>query len=76
MLPREQVKVLGHPPFHTTHLTTSGALAYIGGNWEREVAFAGSLLLMSWLEQHRDCSSQQSLCGVLRTNCNVAGNSQ
>lgn len=41
MVPEESVKVLGEPPFHATHLTTSGALSYIGGNWERDVAFAG-----------------------------------
>lgn len=44
MLPRESASVLGQPPFHTTNLTTSGRLAYIGGNWEREVAFAGCVL--------------------------------
>jgi energy-coupling factor transporter ATP-binding protein EcfA2 len=41
MLPKESASILGEPPFHTTRLTTSGSLAYIGGNWEREVAFAG-----------------------------------
>lgn len=33
--------MLGRPPFYTTELTTSGDVAYIGGNWERDVAFAG-----------------------------------
>lgn len=41
MVPKEAVRVLGQPPFHTTALTTNGLLSYIGGNWEREVAFAG-----------------------------------
>jgi len=41
MVPQDSVSVMGHPPFHATHLTTSGALSYIGGNWERDVAFAG-----------------------------------
>lgn len=41
MVPKESLRILGQPPFHTTHLTTSGALSYIGGNWERDVAFAG-----------------------------------
>lgn len=35
------VNVLGLPPFHATHLTSSGSLAYVGGNWERDIAFAG-----------------------------------
>ena len=33
--------MLGRPPFYATELTTSGDVAYIGGNWERDVAFAG-----------------------------------
>jgi CCR4-NOT complex subunit CAF16 len=41
MVPQASVSVMGHPPFHATHLTTTGALSYIGGNWERDVAFAG-----------------------------------
>lgn len=41
MVPEGSLKVMGQPPFHTTQLTTSGALSYIGGNWERDVAFAG-----------------------------------
>lgn len=28
-------------PFHDTALASSGALSYLGGNWERDVAFAG-----------------------------------
>lgn len=41
MVPESAVRVLGEPPFHATQLTTSGALSYIGGNWERDIAFAG-----------------------------------
>jgi CCR4-NOT complex subunit CAF16 len=41
MVPRESVSVLGEPPFYATQLTASGALSYIGGNWERDIAFAG-----------------------------------
>jgi hypothetical protein len=37
-----QVLVLGRPPFHDTELTTSGQLAYVGGNWTRDIAFAGT----------------------------------
>lgn len=42
MVGRESVRVLGAPPFHDTSLTTSGDLAYIGGNWTRDIAFAGT----------------------------------
>lgn len=41
LVPRGTVTVLGGAPFHDTALTTSGDLAYLGGNWDREVAFAG-----------------------------------
>lgn len=35
------VLVLGSSPFHNTDLTSSGSLSYIGGTWQRDVAFAG-----------------------------------
>lgn len=41
MVPEESVQVLGRPVFHDTALTASGVLTYIGGNWQRDVAFAG-----------------------------------
>ena len=41
MVDRNAVSVLGEPPFHATHLISDGSLSYIGGNWERDVAFAG-----------------------------------
>ncbi len=41
LVPPASVSVLGRPPFHDTSLSASGSLAYLGGNWEREVAFAG-----------------------------------
>eukprot|EP00878_Enallax_costatus_P041367 GHUV01048103.1.p1 GENE.GHUV01048103.1~~GHUV01048103.1.p1 ORF type:complete len:154 (-),score=42.86 GHUV01048103.1:49-510(-) len=51
MVPRDQVTALGAPPFHATELTTSGQLAYVGGNWTRDIAFAGTsvpLTVGSW----------------------------
>jgi len=42
MVPREAVSILGRPPFHDTTLTTAGDLAYVGGNWSRDIAFAGT----------------------------------
>jgi hypothetical protein len=41
MVPRDAVRVLGEPPFHAVQLVSGGALSYVGGNWERDVAFAG-----------------------------------
>lgn len=40
-VPEDCVSVLGRPPFYDTLLTTSGDVAYIGGNWDRDIAFAG-----------------------------------
>ncbi|KAI8464241.1 MAG: P-loop containing nucleoside triphosphate hydrolase protein [Monoraphidium minutum] len=42
MVAREAVSVLGLSPFHDTSLTTCGDLAYVGGNWTRDIAFAGT----------------------------------
>lgn len=41
MVDRAALQVMGEPPFHATHLTTSNRLSYIGGNWDQDVAFAG-----------------------------------
>lgn len=41
MVRQGEVAVLGQPPFEATNLTSSGSLAYVGGNWDRDVAFAG-----------------------------------
>lgn len=41
MVPKPAVRVLGVPPFHNTDLTASGLLSYLGGNWDRDIAFAG-----------------------------------
>lgn len=41
MVPEKAVTVLGQPPFHATSLTADGKLAYLGGNWDRDIAFAG-----------------------------------
>eukprot|EP00798_Chlamydomonas_sp_ICE-L_P003124 gene3124-13136_t len=41
MVKESGVQVLGKPPFHDTSLTTSGDLAYVGGTWVKDVAFAG-----------------------------------
>lgn len=41
MVPEDSLRILGRPPFHDTPLTVSGELAYVGGTWQRDVAFAG-----------------------------------
>lgn len=41
MVPKGKVLIHGREAFYDTNLTTSGMLSYIGGNWQRDVAFAG-----------------------------------
>lgn len=41
MVPEESVRILGRSPFYDLELTSTGDLSYVGGNWERDVAFAG-----------------------------------
>ena len=41
MVSADSVSVLGRSPFHDTQLTASGDLSYLGGNWDRDIAFAG-----------------------------------
>lgn len=41
MVDPHMVRVLGRSAFHDTALTSSGDLCYLGGEWRREVAFAG-----------------------------------
>jgi CCR4-NOT complex subunit CAF16 len=41
LVEREKVLVLGREAFYDTGLTSSGDLSFIGGNWQRDVAFAG-----------------------------------
>uniref|UniRef100_A0A5B7AD99 ABC transporter domain-containing protein n=1 Tax=Davidia involucrata TaxID=16924 RepID=A0A5B7AD99_DAVIN len=41
MVDPDMVHVLGRSAFHDTALTSSGDLCYLGGEWRRDVAFAG-----------------------------------
>jgi CCR4-NOT complex subunit CAF16 len=41
MVPDGCVAVLGRSSFHDTALTSDGVLAFVGGSWQKEVAFAG-----------------------------------
>ena len=59
MVPESAVRVLGQAPFHATSLTADGKLAYLGGNWERDIAFAGYSVP---LQVHK--SSSLELCSL------------
>lgn len=55
MVGRDQVLVLGSSPFHDTELTTSGQLSYVGGNWTRDIAFAGTSIPLTVREmEHKE----------------------
>ncbi|XP_047342524.1 ABC transporter I family member 20 [Impatiens glandulifera] len=53
------VRVLGRSAFHDTGLTTSGDLSYLGGEWKREVAFAGFGVAIQM-----DISAEKMIFGV------------
>ena len=52
IVPKSAVTVLGQPPFHDTDLTASGRLSYLGGNWDRDIAFAGYSIPLQADHQH------------------------
>lgn len=41
MVDQDMVRVMGRSAFHDTSLISSAQLCYLGGEWRREVAFAG-----------------------------------
>jgi CCR4-NOT complex subunit CAF16 len=41
LVARDAVSVCGQSPFHDTGLISDGVLAFVGGSWQKEVAFAG-----------------------------------
>ena len=57
------VQVLGLSPFHSTGLTSSGSLAYIGGNWERDIAFAGYSIPLAVRVMYRYLVTRCCGCG-------------
>lgn len=59
MVEPHMVRVLGRSVFHDTSLTSSGDLAYLGGEWRREVAFAGFDVAIQM-----DISAEKMLFGV------------
>ena len=58
MVPVEDVRVIGRPPFHDTDLTCSGDLGYLGAQWRRNVGSAGSVALAG------DISAGKMIFGV------------
>lgn len=59
MVEPDMVRVLGRSAFHDTALTSSGDLCYLGGEWRREVAFAGFDVPIQM-----DISAEKMLFGV------------
>jgi CCR4-NOT complex subunit CAF16 len=46
MVSRDAVRILGRPAFYDLMLVTSGELGYLGNQWRRSVACAGSSLTL------------------------------
>ncbi|KAJ7977834.1 ABC transporter I family protein [Quillaja saponaria] len=59
MVEPDMVRVLGRSAFHDTALTSSGDLCYLGGEWRRDVAFAGFDVPIQM-----DVSAEKMLFGV------------
>lgn len=59
MVEKGSVLVQGQAPFHATDLTSSGKLSYIGGTWQRDVAFAGYNVPLQG-----DISAQKMIDGI------------
>ncbi|KAK3038798.1 hypothetical protein RJ639_027385 [Escallonia herrerae] len=59
MVDPDMVRVLGRSAFHDTALTSSGDLCYLGGEWRREVAFAGFDVAIQM-----DISAEKMIFGV------------
>ena len=63
MVPKTAVTVLGQPPFHATGMSADGRLSYLGGNWDRDIAFAGySVPLQVALQYTRATRSNRLAC--------------
>ncbi|KAL8061473.1 hypothetical protein ABFX02_02G088600 [Erythranthe guttata] len=59
MVDPDMVRVLGRSAFHDTALISSGDLSYLGGEWRREVAFAGFEIPIQM-----DVSAEKMIYGV------------
>ncbi|CAH9076249.1 unnamed protein product [Cuscuta europaea] len=63
MVEPHMVRILGRSAFHDTALTSSGDLCYLGGEWRREVAFAGFEVPIQM-----DVSAEKMIYGVTGVN--------
>lgn len=59
MVEPHMVRILGRSAFHDTNLTSSGDLCYLGGEWKRDVAFAGFEVSIQM-----DISAEKMIFGV------------
>ncbi|XP_074573715.1 ABC transporter I family member 20 [Curcuma longa] len=59
MVAPEMVRIFGRSAFHDTALTSSGDLSYLGGEWRRDVAFAGFEVSIQM-----DISAEKMIYGV------------
>ncbi|XP_078443893.1 non-intrinsic ABC protein 9 [Wolffia australiana] len=59
MVGADMVRVLGRSAFHDTSLISSGDLSYLGGEWRRDVAFAGYEVSIQM-----DVSAEKMIFGV------------
>ncbi|XP_020588358.1 ABC transporter I family member 20 [Phalaenopsis equestris] len=59
MVDPDMVRIFGRSAFHDTALTSSGELSYLGGEWRREVAFAGFEVTIQM-----DISAEKMIYGV------------
>ncbi|XP_072976347.1 ABC transporter I family member 20 [Typha angustifolia] len=59
MVDPAMVRILGRSAFHDTNLTSSGDLSYLGGEWRRDVAFAGFQVAIQI-----DVSAEKMIYGV------------
>ncbi|KAL0927372.1 hypothetical protein M5K25_001536 [Dendrobium thyrsiflorum] len=59
MVDPDMVRIMGRSAFHDTALTSSGELSYLGGEWRRDVAFAGFEVTIQM-----DISAEKMIYGV------------
>ncbi|XP_078160285.1 non-intrinsic ABC protein 9 isoform X1 [Carex rostrata] len=59
MVDPSMVRIMGRSAFHDTTLTSSGELSYLGGEWRRDVAFAGFEVSIQM-----DISAEKMIFGV------------
>ncbi|PKA65700.1 ABC transporter I family member 20 [Apostasia shenzhenica] len=59
MVDPDMVLIMGSSAFHDTGLTSSGVLSYLGGEWKRDIAFAGFEVSIQM-----DISAEKMIYGV------------